>query len=304
LAVGFSKKNGLTPDRTVIKVADIGYSITSADPTMKIQIQGTSKDFINHGVNPEMTLKAQWRDLSAMKLEGQKLFESNAVWNLFQRNGNYLFSFTSRALGPVPYKVAQIQKDLTRGEVFLHRPYFNQDKSIYPLAFPLDELLCIHYLALGRGAEIHACGVIDSLGKGHMFVGQSGEGKTTMARLWQNEPACTVLSDDRIILRRIGKELWMYGTPWHGEAGLASSARAPLTQIYFLQPSRVNELVQMDTTEAMARLISCSFLPFYNPEALEFTLGFFEEVTGVVPCYGLKFFPDKKVVEFIKNLKD
>ena len=91
----------------------------------------------------------------------------------------------------------------------------------------------------------------------------------------------------------------MYGTPWHGEARIASPDRATLTRIYFLQHGKTNELVQLEATEAVARLFACSFLPFYSPEALEFTLGFFEEVAKEVPCHELRFFPDKRAVEFI-----
>ena len=73
-----------------------------------------------------------------------------------------------------------------------------------PLEYPLDELLLQGLLARGRGAEIHACGIADGSGRGLLFVGQSGAGKTTMARLWEGERGITVLSDDRIILRRVG----------------------------------------------------------------------------------------------------
>jgi hypothetical protein len=171
-----------------------------------------------------------------------------------------------------------------------------------PLEYPLDELLFIHFLALGRGAEIHSCGVIDSLGRGHLFVGQSEAGKTTMARLWEDESGVTVLSDDRIILRKVDGRLWMYGTPWHGDAVLASPARAPLTRVYFLKRGRENELVPLGMAESAGNLISCSFLPFYDPEALSFTLAFFEEVVKTVPCYELRSLPDKRVVEFINNI--
>ena len=49
MTVEFSKENGLTSDRTVIKIADIDFSITSADPDLKIHIQETSKDFVTYG---------------------------------------------------------------------------------------------------------------------------------------------------------------------------------------------------------------------------------------------------------------
>jgi hypothetical protein len=154
-------------------------------------------------------------------------------------------------------------------------------------------------LARGRGAEIHACGIIDSKGHGHLFAGQSGAGKTTIARIWDGEPGVTILSDDRIILRKEGKKIWMYGTPWHGEAGFALPAAAPLTHIYFLQKGPKNELAPQGKAEGAARLFSCCFAPLYFPEAVSFTLAFFEEVVKAVPLHELRFLPDKSVIEFI-----
>src|SRR3989449_11671129 len=144
-----------------------------------------------------------------------------------------LFPYTTlfrSALGPLPYKVASVDRGFTAGEVWLHQPYFPSGLPVHPLEYPLDELLLIHLLAAGRGVEVHACGVVAPNGQGYLFVGQSGAGKTTMARLWQKAQAggIRILSDDRIILRKSNGTVWMYGTPWHGEAAMACAARAPL----------------------------------------------------------------------------
>ena len=194
-----------------------------------------------------------------------------------------------------------MKRDFSTGEVLLHRPYFNTDQSLHPLGYPLDELLFTNFLALGKGTEVHACGVTDSQGRGHLFVGQSTAGKTTIARLWENEPGVTVLSDDRIILRRIENKIWMYGTPWHGEAMLASPSRAPLTAVYFLEKGQKNELISQKASDSISHFFTCSFPPFYNRDALDFTLSFLEDVVKTVPSYALKFTPDKSAVEFIKG---
>ncbi len=304
MAVEFSKNQGTASDRVCVRIADIDFGLVSVDPALKIQIQGASQDFVIPEVTPHVTIEARWDDLSVIELSGQKLFESGAVWQLYQNDNKYMFSLSSSALGSVPYEVAHVRKDWTYGEALLHRGYFDTNESIYPLEYPLDELLMVNFLSLGRGAEVHACGVVDSHGNGHLFLGQSRAGKTTLARLWQKEEGITILSDDRIILRHADEKIWMYGTPWHGEAELASPAKVPLTRIYFLQHGKTNELVQMETTGAMAQLFACSFLPFFSPEAMEFTLGFFEEVTKAVPCYEFTFLPDRGAVEFIQRLKD
>ena len=283
-----------------IEIADITIALISVDPKLRLRADETTKKFLDPNTTPDVTIKGCWDDLAQVENRG-KIFDSGSVWKLYQNNGSYLFSLNSPIFGPVPYKVAKAQKDFTRVEVALHRPYFDPDKPIYPLEYPLDELLLINLLALGRGVEVHGCGVVDPSGRGHLFIGQSGAGKSTMAKLWKDTPGVTILSDDRIILRQIDKKLWMYGTPWHGEAMLASPERAPLTRIYFLEKGNKNELVSLRDSLALGRLITCSFIPFYSQPGIAFTLSFFEKLVKEVPCCELRFVPDKRAVEFINE---
>jgi hypothetical protein len=284
-----------------LEVADISVKIDSADPTLQFETQGVMKDFLAAEDQPDGQASATWSDLSQMSL-GRKIFDSGALWQLHRINGSYLYAFTSSAFGPVPYKVASFDPSFTSGEVSLHRPYFESKPALYPLEYPLDELWMVNLLGQGRGAEIHGCGVVDAQGKGHLFVGQSGAGKSTMARLWEPQKGIQILSDDRIVLRQADQKMWMYGTPWHGEAGFSSATRAPLSRIYFLRQAKENKLLPQRPAQAVGQLFTCSFPPSYNPEALDFTLGFFEKVVQAVPCFELRFLRDEKIIDVLTGL--
>jgi hypothetical protein len=95
--------------------------------------------------------------------------------------------------------------------------------------------------------------------------------------------------------------LWMYGTPWHGEADFSSPTRAPLADVCFLAKGPENSLLQKAVTESMGRFIAASFILFYSREAVGFTMGFLEEIVKAVPCYELTFLPDKRVVKWLQN---
>ena len=286
------------PDPFFLRIADITIALLSDDSDLKISVDSNIKRFLVEQADPDVRIQAKWGDLSKGKV-GEKLFDSGGPWQLYRQNQTYLFRFTSPALGSIPYKVGSFNRDFTSGEVCLHRPYFTMGQPLYPLEYPLDELLVVNLLAKERGIEVHACGITDPSGNGRLFIGQSGAGKTTMARLWQNIPGVIVLSDDRIILRQNDGVVWIYGTPWHGEAALACPARAPLKGAYFLGHDEKNEQVPVGKTDAVSRLFACSFLPFYNPGAIDFSLGFLEEILKTVPCYELGFTPDERAVEFI-----
>jgi hypothetical protein len=288
----------LSPQSLFLSIADITINLFTDDLEMKLQVERATRDFLVDEPEANLTVRAAWDDLSK-RTWGKKVFDSGFLWQLYHQNGSYIFCLTSPAFGSVPYKAASLDQHFNFGEVYLHRPYFNPAQPVNPLEYPLDELLITNLLARGRGVEIHACGVVDPSGDGYLFPGQSQAGKTTMARLWQVHDGITILSDDRIILRKLDGKIWMYGTPWHGDAGLACPTRAPLTTIYFLGREQENGLMPIRRTAAAAGLFACSFPPFYSREGLDFILGFLGEVTKENPCYELRFLPTEEVIDFI-----
>jgi hypothetical protein len=283
-----------------VSIGDIRIAIISHEPDLMLQVGRATRRFLVNNDDADVTVRAGWGDLRH-PAAGYETFDSGGVWRLYQPNSHYLFRFTSPVFGTLPYKQACFSSDFTSGEIVLHRDYFDHRQPVNALEYPLDELLMMNLLTLGRGVEVHACGVEDSDGRGYLFVGQSGAGKTTTARLWHKAGRIHLLSDDRIILRCLEGRIWMYGTPWHGEADFASSTRTPLTQIFFLDRGENNEAVPLRSPEAVARLMACSFVPFYNASALGHVLAFFEHVTDAVPCGELRFAPDERVLEFVRE---
>ena len=286
------------PEELLLGIGNIILRIAAEDPSLRLYADGAKGKFLLENGKPDVEISVGWRHLVQEPI-GRKIFDSGSIWELYRGDESNIFRFTSLAYGTNPYKLASFNKDFSKGTIYLHKPFFPPDQSIDPICYPLDELLLVNALAGERGAEIHACGIIDSEGRGHLFAGQSGAGKTTTARIWDGEPGIRILSDDRIILRKNGSEIRMYGTPWHGEGGFALPASAPLTHIYFLQKGAKNELIPQGKAEGAARLFSCCFAPLYFPEAVSFTLAFFEDVVKSVPLDELRFLPDKSVLKII-----
>jgi hypothetical protein len=285
----------------LIRIADITIALLSDDPKLRVGVEGGIKNFVVDEGEPDIEIKARWDNLSE-ESGGRKVFDSGSPWQLYSDNGSYILRFTSPAFGASPYKIASFNQDFTKGEVSINRSYYDLNQYVNPIECPLDEVLLANYLTQrGKGIEIHASGVMDSQGKGYLFVGQSGAGKTTMARLWEDELGIKVLGYDRIILRKMDNTVRMYRTPWQSEPMSASSACVPLKAIYILEKAQKNQVISQTPTKSIARLFACSFPPFYNPNALNFTLTFLEDIVKTVPCYELMFRPDKSVVEFIQE---
>jgi hypothetical protein len=285
-----------------LRIADIGFEVHSdaAGPRLCVPL-ATAKFQTRQGAR-DVSVHASWGDLSSSPV-GRRVFDSGGLWQLFEDDG-YLFRFATPVLSPHPYKIARFSRDFAQGEVVIHRDYFKPETPLYPLEYPLDELLTIQLLSQGRGVEIHACGVVDEDGGGLLFVGVSGAGKSTMGLQWSGLPGVQILSDDRIILRRVGDEIWMHGTPWHGDAALARPECAVLKRVLFLKHGAANRCTDVRPTEALARLLGCAFLPFHSSAAIEAGFTSLAEVTARVPCQELTFVPDPRVVSYLRARSD
>jgi hypothetical protein len=227
-------------------------------------------------------------------------FSSGGLWRAYLSSTGTKFYFSSPVVGLHPYKAAWFDPSFERGHVVLNRSTFTPGSPIFPLEYPLDELVLMHRLALGEGVEVHALGLADSDGSGYLFLGHSGAGKSTTARLWMSQPGVQLLSDDRIILRKQEGKFWMYGTPWHGDAGVASPGRAPLSAIFFLEQAPLDELAPISQSKGAAELFARAFLPHYLKSGIQFTLDFLDQLTRSVPCSTFRFTPTPSAVEAIR----
>jgi hypothetical protein len=230
-----------------------------------------------------------------------EVFDSGSLWRLFRDGDAYRLEFRSSLSGELPYKVASIPMDVGAKPIQVSlQTRVTEFRAAYPLQFPLDELLVNAVLTRQGGIELHSCGVVDHNGDGYLFAGNSGAGKTTTARLWQDD-AKEILSDDRIILRRENGQWWMYGTPWHGEAEICSASRAPLRGILLLDKAVRNELRTLSQSAAIARLFSCTFPPFHDAEGMNAVVGTLAEIVREVPVASLSFVKDRSAVEFVRG---
>jgi hypothetical protein len=284
-------------ERIAFRVGEISFGVT-AEAGLRIALDPGLSIFEASSPACDVEIFAEWAD--ELKIpDARPAFESGGLWSAFKENGGTAFYFQTSYLGESPYKRAWFNNDFSRGHVQLLKRYFDPELPVYPLEYPLDELLIIHRLAQGEGAEIHACGVVTADGTGRLFVGHSGAGKSTTSRLWLREPGSCVLSDDRIILRlRDGKPV-MYGTPWHGDAGLAAQASAPVNQILLLEHAERNEFLALDPARATAELFARTFVPYHSSSGLAHTLDFLEKLTARVPVAVFRFVPDGSAVEEI-----
>jgi hypothetical protein len=247
---------------------------------------------------------------------GRQLFDSGSVWRLYENEAGFQFDFKVPILGERPYKRLLIDSDYCQAtlqmseECFALFPY-----PAEPLEYPLDELLIMHRLTQEKAIELHGCGIVGPDGASNLFIGHSEAGKSTTARLWTSHHNVQILSDDRIIvredkaledklLREDATQIFMYGTPWHGEAAFALPDRAPLQRIFILEHGCGNVITRLSRSQMVAELFARSFVPFHRHEYVDSALRFLERIADSVPCYRYAFEPDQRAVDRILNFHD
>lgn len=288
--------------RLAYGIGDISFGMSAGDG-LRMKLDRSLREFAVESAECDVKINVSLVEELRVPLQ-KPLFASGGLWTLFAEDGGFRLDFLRPQREETPYKSAWFDEQFRNGEVSLSRKFFGARQATYPMEYPLDEVLMIHHLASGKGLEVHALGVVDDAGCGHLFLGHSGAGKSTSARLWQKQKGVRILSDDRIILRRKGGQVWMYGTPWHGDAGIASPETALLTHLYVLEQWPTNELVALPRSLATAEIFARSFVPRHCGEALNFVLQFIEQVCEEVPCDTFRFVPNESAVEAIRHARE
>jgi hypothetical protein len=260
--------------------------------------------FQSEGENYDLRIEVEWVE-SLCRKQGRQLFDSGAVWQMYEAEEGFVFDFSAPALGSLPYKTLFVDRFFRRANLRMSEASF-ADHVASPLEYPLDELLIMHRLTQEKAIELHGCGIVRSDGVGNLFVGHSGAGKSTTTQLWTTLEDVEVLSDDRIIVRRdeARRDMRMYGTPWHGEAMYASPGSAPLARIFVLEHGYGNVITRLSPSQAVAELFARSFVPFHRHEYVNSALEFLQEVVNAVPVYRFAFEPDPRAVDTILKFHD
>ena len=284
------------------------------DLTSDAALSPSLKPFrIEAGVS-DVDISVEWADSLPLTC-GRELFDSGTTWRLYESGAGFQFDFNDTMFGGRPYKRLWVDSCFRQATLQMSQQFFaGFPLAPAPLCYPLDELLIMHRLTQERAIELHGVGVVGPDGASNLFVGHSGAGKSTTARLWTSLHKVEILSDDRIIVREHpatedsersdATQIYMYGTPWHGEAHFALAQRAPLQRIFVLEHGHGNILTRLTRSQMVAELFARAFVPFHRHEYVDHALAFLERVADSVPCYHYCFEPDERAVEKILQFND
>ncbi len=166
--------------------------------------------------------------------------------------------------------------------------------------YPHYQFLLTGYLAQRRGALHHCAGAVYR-GRMYLFPARSGTGKSTLSRLLAASGRFEIAGDDRIVTRRLGRELMAFGTPWFSTAGFSANLAAPLGGIFFLHQSPDNRIEDLSAQNALRRLLPVTDIPWYDEPFSAGILAHCEDLAASVPLRAFHFRPDATAGECLEK---
>ena len=290
----------------VLEVARIGLEVRAVDPAVRLVAGPAHLPFLTEASVEDCTsiTLGPVSGRQAKRSSGKTLFETGSVWRLEEVGDNRLLTFRSPVFGREPYLSVEFDREYTRGqgETVVGGPILTAGE-LHPFVHPFDEVVFLARLSRARGILVHACGLALG-GRGLLFLGTSGAGKSTTARLWKERGGITVLSDDRIVIRAEGDGYRIYGTPWNAGSGWETPASARLDAVYILDQAPRNRIIEITPASAVAQMMVRAFPAMWDQKGLEFAVRFMARLAETVPVRRLQFVADRTAVDCVLSSLD
>ncbi|MBQ8061925.1 MAG: hypothetical protein IJ205_08325 [Bacteroidales bacterium] len=140
--------------------------------------------------------------------------------------------------------------------------------------------------------EMHASVTVKD-GKGFLFLGKSGTGKSTHSSLWlKNIPGTHLLNDDNPIVRIVDGQVRVYGSPWSGKTPCYRNEDYPAGAFVRINRAPYDAIHRMSIPEAFASISSSSSGLRAIRRIGDGLYSTLSSVVQTVPCYVLDCLPD------------
>lgn len=166
--------------------------------------------------------------------------------------------------------------------------------EINPLPYPVDGLILYFLTSLKGNIMIHGSGVICD-GRGWVFTGKSGSGKTTMAKIFDSS-GDRVIHDDRLILVKEGAGWRMHSTPVYRNDEPRS---AEVDHLWIISHGNSNISAPLSGAEAAGLILANCIQQNWDREASEQLISSVADLASSVKVSRLSFLPDSRVRDYL-----
>lgn len=163
-----------------------------------------------------------------------------------------------------------------------------------------NALMVLYALATAAsGTVLFHAAVVSHEGKGYMFLGPSGTGKSTHARLWLKYIDGTALvNDDNPVVRLADDGLpVVYGSPWSGKTPCYRNVSYPLGGIVLLSQAPYNKIHRLGGIHAYASLVASISGKRWDSRVADGLHATENALASAVPVWHLECLPDEEAAK-------
>lgn len=231
-----------------------------------------------------------------------KIIYQKSPWSIKQRNQNWVYELYNHSSSPsLISQVAFFNPTYTAGTIYHHNENdFLSGNLVAVSSLINDQVFLAQILADRMGCFFHASG-ININGQCFLFLGHSGAGKSTIARMLFS--IGNPLSLDRIIVRRNSDKWLAYGFWDSSDVSDISPDPVPIRAIFLLEQAHTNQVIPITDRKQVVRN-----LPFFIAKPLV-TANWWEKILDLVgnisreiPVYHLMFDKSGKIIDVLHGL--
>lgn len=174
-------------------------------------------------------------------------------------------------------------------------PYFQEERmQIFPFVRTIRHV-CEAGIALHGGIPLHAS-LVETNGFGIIFLGRSGIGKSTQAKLWQKYLNADFISGDRPCVTNTCGVWRANGMPWDGKDHINRQVGVRLHAVVSLEQADHSEIILLSKQQALAVLLRQTSLPMWDSAATAAVAERLGMLATEIPFYHLKNLADEEGV--------
>ena len=160
---------------------------------------------------------------------------------------------------------------------------------------------CEAGMTMRDGMPLHAS-LVEKDGYGVVFLGPSGMGKSTQAKLWVEYQGADFIIGDRPGLRRINGRWIGFGMPWDGKDNIKQQKQVPIRALISLEQAPENSIRRLSKQEAMIVLLNQVMMPMWDDAAMALLTPLMGQLASEIPFYHLKNLPNREATELTREV--
>jgi hypothetical protein len=284
-----------------ITIANMLIELTSPLSAAELGIEGRLGQFVGAAEKPLARVALRWEESAVPPVpRGALIYDPGSIWKMHRAEPDYYAALTYQSAGQASQAQSVLRANSAWDDLTLTEQR-NGPSWQSLLHIGAGELILRTAILFTGGLVFHSSGLDDN-GRGIVFIGHSGAGKSTQVGLWIQEPGVIAMNDDRIAVRVKDNGAMCYGTPWGGTSDIARNHAAPLRALIVLEQAPENAIEPIAPAVAASLLTARAFLPYWNSALMQRAMSNLNTILAHVPVYRLRCRPEKAVIPLVRSI--